>query len=50
MIRMSENSNLKLLEHLEKSYEKLTSLYPEDDLFRNYLKKVKTSLNKLRNT
>ncbi|KKK79864.1 hypothetical protein LCGC14_2829200 [marine sediment metagenome] len=40
--------NIKLLENLQKTYEKLTKFYPEDTLFRDYLKKVNSSIAKLK--
>ena len=40
--------NIKLLENLQKTYEKLTQFYPEDQLFSDYLKKVNSSIDKLK--
>ena len=43
-----EEFDFKLLENLQRTYEKLTKFYPEDILFRDYLKKVKSSIAKLK--
>ena len=40
--------NSKLLENLQKNYEKLTKFYPEDQLFKDFLKRVNSSITKLK--